>query len=67
MLDQIDLAQEREQENREASLVAFRSHPTKEPSPNCRACGDEIPEERRAAIENCDTCVDCQRQLERRK
>jgi phage/conjugal plasmid C-4 type zinc finger TraR family protein len=67
MPDLEDLAQESEQLHREASIDAFRMRPTKTPSPDCRKCGDEIPAERRKAVPDCDTCIDCQRAVERRK
>ena len=33
----------------------------------CEACGNEIPEARRAAIPGVDLCVDCQREAEHRE
>ena len=67
MPDEIDVAQERELLHREASLGASLLRPPQTPSPDCRVCGGEIPEDRRAAVPNCNTCIDCQIKIERRK
>ncbi|MEI8642753.1 TraR/DksA family transcriptional regulator [Pseudoalteromonas sp. Hal040] len=31
---------------------------------HCQECGVEIPKQRRMAIKNCNTCVDCQELIE---
>jgi phage/conjugal plasmid C-4 type zinc finger TraR family protein len=34
-------------------------------SPFCASCGEEIAKERREALPNCFTCVECQDRIER--
>ncbi|EAM2457523.1 TraR/DksA family transcriptional regulator [Salmonella enterica] len=60
MADTIDLAQQREQEDRERHISNARS---RIPAPSrflCEECDAPIPEARRAAIPGVAFCVTCQ-------
>ncbi|EBQ2674196.1 TPA: TraR/DksA family transcriptional regulator [Salmonella enterica subsp. enterica serovar Enteritidis] len=60
MADTIDLAQQREQEDRERHINTARSRIAAPSSFFCEECDAPIPEARRAAIPGVDLCVTCQ-------
>ncbi|PNL52041.1 hypothetical protein CEP65_003885 [Enterobacter hormaechei] len=60
MADSMDLAQQREQENRDRHIHNARSRPAAPSAFLCQACGDSIPAERRSAIPGVQCCVTCQ-------
>lgn len=65
MTDQFDRAQELEIEEWERrQRDAVRPAPVRESSPDCRHCGDPIPEARRKAVPGCQLCVECQTYIE---
>jgi phage/conjugal plasmid C-4 type zinc finger TraR family protein len=65
-MDNIDLAQEREEGFRKAALAAFRDHHSGqgESAYFCRVCGIRIPDDRRQAVKT-DLCIDCARQIDK--
>ena len=68
MTDVFDRAQDREAELREDALAEHaRSHPQPcgESALVCD-CGEPIPEGRRKAIPGVRTCIECQKDIERR-
>lgn len=68
MTDVFDRAQEREEEMRADALMEHVRHhpqPSGESSLVCE-CGEPIPEARRRAIPGVRTCIECQRDIERR-
>ncbi|MBI2278160.1 MAG: TraR/DksA family transcriptional regulator [Dechloromonas sp.] len=72
MTDVFDRAQEREEEMRQDALVErFRkAHPDGAQLPlesplEC-LCGEPIPEGRRVAMPGVKTCIECQKDIERR-
>lgn len=68
MTDDIDRAQAREEEMRGDALAeqARRAHPRTGDSASECACGEPIPEARRRAVPGVQTCIECQREAERR-
>lgn len=68
MTDVFDRAQEREAELRADALAdQARLHPQPEgESAQVCGCGEPIPEARRRALPGVRTCVECQRDIERR-
>jgi phage/conjugal plasmid C-4 type zinc finger TraR family protein len=60
MADLVDRAQALEELQREDALRRILREPPGKGSKFCRRCGDEIPEDRRKALPEADTCVDCQ-------
>jgi len=68
MTDVFDRAQEREAELRADALAdQARLHPLPSgESPTECDCGEPIPEARRRALPGVRTCVECQRDIERR-
>ena len=40
-------------------------HPAADDARLCAVCGDPIPAARRQAVRGCETCIDCQEELER--
>ncbi len=68
MTDVFDRAQDREAELRADALAdQARLHPKPEgESALFCDCGDPIPEERRRTLPGVRTCVECQRDIERR-
>jgi phage/conjugal plasmid C-4 type zinc finger TraR family protein len=72
-MDTIDMAQEREDLDRDLALREHRSKfaPLFDADPECMTarecleCGDEIPPERRRAVPGTFYCVECQRLAER--
>ncbi|MDX6920587.1 TraR/DksA family transcriptional regulator [Enterobacter roggenkampii] len=59
MADAMDLAQQREQEDRERHISNARSRITAPSCFLCEACEAPIPEARRAAIPGVVFCVTC--------
>lgn len=69
MTDDIDRAQMREQEMRSDALAEHSRHvqtPAGDSAKVCTVCEGEIPEGRRLAIPGVQTCIECQRDIEKR-
>ena len=69
MTDDIDRAQAREQEMRSDALAEHARHvqPAAGDSAKvCTMCDGEIPEGRRRAIPGVKTCIECQKDIEKR-
>lgn len=64
MADVMDLAQQREQEDRERYINNARSRITAPSLFLCEVCDTPIPEARRAAIPGVAFCVTCQEDTE---
>ena len=64
MADAIDLAQQREQEDRERHINIARSRTAAPSRFLCEECDAPIPEARRIAIPGVQCCVTCQEILE---
>ena len=73
-MDEIDLAQQREECERAETLRRVRNSAADEDSPSpdggeepviCRDCGAPIPRERLAAQRQAVRCIDCQRDYDR--
>lgn len=64
MADAMDLAQQREQEDRERYINNARIRSATPSSFFCEACDAPIPETRRAAMPGADLCVTCQQVVE---
>ncbi|PAV96151.1 hypothetical protein CJD50_14145 [Hafnia paralvei] len=60
MADAMDLAQQREQEDRERHINTARSRIAAPSRFLCEECDAPIPEARRAAIQGVTFCVTCQ-------
>lgn len=60
MTDTIDLAQQREQEDRERYINKARSSIAAPSRFFCKECDAPIPEDRRIAIPGVELCVTCQ-------
>lgn len=60
MADAMDLAQQREQEDRERHISNARSHIAEHSRFICEECDAPIPEARRVAIPGVAFCVTCQ-------
>ncbi|EMM2533126.1 TraR/DksA family transcriptional regulator [Citrobacter freundii] len=60
MADAMDLAQQREQEDRERHINTARSRAVAPSRFLCEECDAPIPEARRAAIQGVAFCVTCQ-------
>lgn len=60
MADSIDLAQQREQEERERLILKARSRIAAASLSQCESCGESIPEARRIAVPGVELCVTCQ-------
>ena len=69
MPDDIDRAQEREQQLRQDALAEqewrTQRDAGREPALCCAVCDEEIPAARRHAVPGVQTCIECQRELER--
>ncbi|MFM3312208.1 TraR/DksA family transcriptional regulator [Klebsiella variicola] len=59
MADAMDIAQQREQTERERLINIARSHIAAPPRFTCEECEAPIPEERRIAILGVALCVTC--------
>lgn len=68
-MDQFDLAQDLDAYYRDQALALHRRKMavTGEALTNCLACGDEIPEGRRAIQPGCTHCVACAAEIERER
>lgn len=66
MADSMDLAQQREQENRDRHIHNARSRPAASFAFFCQACGGDIPAAHRAVIAGVQCCVTCQEIAERK-
>ncbi|MDV7023339.1 TraR/DksA family transcriptional regulator [Atlantibacter subterranea] len=60
MADSIDLAQQREHEERERLILNARSRNAAVSLFQCESCGESIPEARRIAVPGVELCVTCQ-------
>lgn len=70
MSDVVDCAQAREEEIRQdavAKVMRRADSAASRPSASFCACGEAIPEERRKHLPGVQTCVECQRDIEKRK
>ena len=71
MTDILDRATEHEQEDRadaladQARRAGLAGKTVDDSARECTICDDLIPEERRRAIPGVQTCVDCQKEIER--
>lgn len=66
MADIIDTASEIEELQRNNSLSHHRLNRNAVSAEHCIECGDPIEERRRAAVAGCQTCAECQSDLELR-
>lgn len=66
MTDIIDSAAETEELQRNFSLSKHHRTGNLVSAEFCEACGEDIPEPRRAAVPGCQTCADCQGVIELR-
>lgn len=64
MADIIDTAAEIEELQRNAALSAHRINHNAVSAEYCSECGEDIPAPRRAAVPGCQTCAECQADLE---
>lgn len=64
MADIIDTAAEIEELQRNAALSAHRVNRNAVSAEHCAECGEGIPAPRRAAVPGCQTCADCQEEIE---
>ncbi|EPT4464625.1 TraR/DksA family transcriptional regulator [Klebsiella aerogenes] len=64
MADIIDTAAEIEELQRNAALSAHRINRNAVSAEHCTECGEDIPAPRRAAVPGCQTCAECQADLE---
>ena len=60
MADSVDLAQQREHEERERLILNARSRSAAVSLFLCASCGESIPEARRIAVPGVELCVTCQ-------
>lgn len=68
MTDIADRAQELiDQQTAQALAQALANRPAGESATACIACGDPIPEERRAAVPGTPHCTDCSAEADRRR
>ncbi|CAH6636008.1 TraR/DksA family transcriptional regulator [Pseudocitrobacter vendiensis] len=66
MADIIDSAAEIEELQRNFALNKHRRTGNLVSAELCEACGEDIPEPRRAAVPGCQTCASCQEEIELR-
>lgn len=64
MADLMDIAQQRELEERERHINNVRSRPAAPSRFICELCDDPIPEARRVAVPGVELCVTCQQIIE---
>ncbi|EOC1312513.1 TraR/DksA family transcriptional regulator [Cronobacter turicensis] len=64
MADLMDIAQQRELEERERHINNVRSRPATPSRFICESCDGPIPEARRAAVPGVQLCVTCQQIVE---
>lgn len=67
MVDLVDGAQELEHRLRQAALARAAARNQADGRADCADCGEPIPPERRAAVPEAETCVDCQSRRERKR
>ena len=66
MADIADRAARLEDEQRADALARFaQRNALRAAATHCGECGERIPKARRAAVKNCNTCIDCQEFLEK--
>lgn len=71
MTDIFERARDREEEIRQDALrdqarrAGFIGKTVDDSATLCQMCSDRIPEERRHALPGVQTCIDCQREIER--
>lgn len=66
MPDEMDRVQDAIERHQTDSLDAWRRRQPKGSGPtHCINCEEPIPEKRRLALPGVETCIDCQRALER--
>ncbi|HGH4596309.1 TPA: TraR/DksA family transcriptional regulator [Enterobacter cloacae] len=63
-MDIIDTAAEIEELQRNAALSAHRINRNAVSAEHCAECGEDIPAPRRSAVPGCQTCAECQADLE---
>lgn len=61
----IELAEQRVAEERDAALRRIRAELRQEGAVDCVACGEPVPQERRLAAPSARRCAACQARLER--
>lgn len=70
MSDLLDRAQAHEEEMRQDALAAFErrahGHPPRVSAEFCAVCDEAIPVARRITLPGVQTCIDCQRDIEKR-
>jgi phage/conjugal plasmid C-4 type zinc finger TraR family protein len=64
-MDDADRAQSIDELMLQRAVAAAKPAPGCNEGIHCVACGEEISEGRRRAIQGCDLCVKCQQRLER--
>jgi phage/conjugal plasmid C-4 type zinc finger TraR family protein len=71
MTDIFDRASELEEKTRERALAAqaqradLTGKTVADSATECQDCGDDIPQQRRAAVPGCRRCITCQTQKEK--
>lgn len=69
MTDVFDRAQEREEEMRQDALAEHdrraHGHAPRVSASHCAICEEPIPVDRQLAVPGVQTCIDCQRDIER--
>ncbi|RSB58998.1 TraR/DksA family transcriptional regulator [Atlantibacter subterranea] len=60
----IDQANELAQQRIDMAVAAHRLNRNAVSAEHCAECGENIPEPRRAAVPGCQTCAECQADLE---
>ena len=60
----IDQANELAQQRIDMAIAAHRINRNTVSAEHCSECGEDIPAPRRAAVPGCQTCAECQADLE---
>lgn len=60
----VEVSQEHERRRRARGIDAARQTLSREGEQFCRDCGEEIPEQRRAALPSATRCIVCQSEFE---
>lgn len=60
----IDQANELAQQRIDMAIAAHRINRNAVSAEHCTECGEDIPATRRAAVPGCQTCAECQADLE---
>lgn len=63
-MDVIDLACQREAEDRDRAIAAARAQANRASLPVCVDCGELIPPARQRAAPGATRCIDCQTRIE---